>query len=90
MMKLKYHHAFVLIAAGLAAAPVAAQVTVSGETSEMPDLNACLAQAEKGDTAAIDACVEANLDEIRTFIDSHPDTETSSPDGDTGEEDQDA
>jgi hypothetical protein len=51
----------------------------------MPDLKACLANADKGDTAAIDKCVSANLDEIEAFIADNPKTAI---DTDTQDEDE--
>ncbi|MEM5518587.1 hypothetical protein WNY37_16635 [Henriciella sp. AS95] len=57
-----------------AASPAFAQVAVSGDSAEMPGLEACLADAEVGDTAAIDTCVRANIDEIKAFIAANPKT----------------
>ncbi|MGB3624844.1 MAG: hypothetical protein WA989_03390 [Henriciella sp.] len=54
-----------------------AQVTITGEGAEMADLKACIAQADDGDTSAIDACVASNIDEIEAFIAAHPKTEAA-------------
>lgn len=64
-------------AAGLAAFAVSgamAQVTVSGDGTELAGLKACIAAAEDGDQMAIDICVADHVDEITAFLAAHPKT----------------
>ena len=84
-MKLNIRQAAALALVAAAASSAFAQITVTGDGTEMPDLKACLANADKGDTAAIDKCVRANLDEIEAFIADNPKTAI---DTDTQDEDE--
>ncbi|MEQ9316114.1 MAG: hypothetical protein RLN72_09680 [Henriciella sp.] len=60
--------------AAFAASGALAQVTVSGDGTELAGLKACIAAAEEGDQRAIDICVADHVDEITAFLAAHPKT----------------
>ena len=88
-MKLHFRQAIALVAAGLVVSPALSEETVRTEAAMLQDLTACLATVEKGDTAGVDACVNAHLDEIRSVLEARPDEARPAGDDAVHEKDED-
>lgn len=88
-MKLHFRQVIATVVAGLVVSPALSEEPVRTASGQMPELTACLAKVEKDDTAGVDACVNAHLDEIRAVLEAHPDTASPAGDADVHAEDED-